>query len=296
VIALRVVETDDDYESWRQVRMAVVPGERTQSVEEMRRGATPDRLLLVAELHGAVVGAGMAGPSDLAGAAAVLPRVVPAARRVGVGTALLRALAEHAASLGPAVVNSRVDDSGSLAFAERFGFREIDRDVEQVRTLGEEAAPELPAGIEIVAVDGRPELWRAAYDVVATQAFQDMALVSPVVATVEQWERDWLTAPEATFVALAGGEVIGCAGLSPDGDEPYRAEHTLTAVRRDWRGGGVATALKRTTLAWAAANGIREVYTWTQRGNENMRRLNEHLGYVTRSESITVRTSLPLTV
>ncbi len=65
-------------------------------------------------------------------------------------------------------------------------------------------------------------------------------------------------------------------------------------MRRDWRGRGVASALKRRTLAWAAANGIREVYTWTQRGNADMRRLNEHLGYVTRTESITVRAALPL--
>jgi hypothetical protein len=34
---------------------------------------------------------------------------------------------------------------------------------------------------------------------------------------------------------------------------------------------------------------VREVYTWTQRGNDDMRRLNEHLGYVTRAWSNTVR-------
>jgi GNAT superfamily N-acetyltransferase len=63
------------------------------------------------------------------------------------------------------------------------------------------------------------------------------------------------------FVALADGEVIGCAGLLPDPDHPRRAEHALTAVRRDWRRRGVATALKRSTLAWAAGHGFTEVYT-----------------------------------
>ena len=66
------------------------------------------------------------------------------------------------------------------------------------------------------------------------------------------------------------------------------------AVRRDWRNRGVATALKATTLAWAAEHGIREVYTWTQRGNDDMRALNTHLGFTTRTESLTMNATLPL--
>ena len=45
---------------------------------------------------------------------------------------------------------------------------------------------------------------------------------------------------------------------------------------------------------WAAANGIREIVTWTQRGNEGMRAVNERLGYAYRSVTIGVRRSLPL--
>jgi hypothetical protein len=58
----------------------------------------------------------------------------------------------------------------------------------------------------------------------------------------------------------------------------------------------VAAALKRTTLAWAAAHGFTEVYTWTQRGNADMRALNTHLGFITRTESISMRATLPLDV
>jgi N-acetylglutamate synthase-like GNAT family acetyltransferase len=97
------------------------------------------------------------------------------------------------------------------------------------------------------------------------------------------------------FVALADGEVIGCAGLLPDPDDPGRAEHALTSVRRDWRRRGVAAALKRCCLAWAANHGLREVYTWTQRGNDDMRALNTHLGFTTRTESLTMHAGLPLT-
>ena len=36
--------SDEDYEHWRRVRIAVIPYERTQSVAELRAGDTPERL------------------------------------------------------------------------------------------------------------------------------------------------------------------------------------------------------------------------------------------------------------
>ena len=295
MIRVYPAETDEQLEAWRRVRIAVLPTELTASVEEIRRTDTPERLLLLAELDGEVVASGFADRADVTGFGVLAPRVVESARRRGVGTVLLRALADHVQSLGFEETRAHVDDPGSLAFAERFGFREIDRQVEQIRVvLEEEPEPVLPEGVEIVRVADRPELWRAAYDTVAAQAFVDMPLVRPVEATLEVWENEWLTWPEATFLAVADGEVIGCAGLQADPDFPERAEHALTAVRRDWRRRGVATGLKQATLAFAAANGIREVYTWTQRGNGDMRRLNQRLGYITRTESLTLLGVLPL--
>ena len=96
------------------------------------------------------------------------------------------------------------------------------------------------------------------------------------------------------FLALHDGEVIGCAGVHRDTDQPERGENALTAVRRDWRGRGIAAHLKRRTLQWAAANGLTELYTWTQAGNIPMLTLNEQLGYVTRQQSITLARPLPL--
>lgn len=295
MIRVYPAKSDAELEAWRRIRIAVLPNERAASVEEMRRTHTADRLLLLAELDGEVVGAAIGGKSDLAGSGFLAPRVLEGARRQGVGTALLRALADHVAGLGYAQAGANVDDPGSIVFAERFGFREVDRQVEQVRVvLDEEEPPRLPDGVEIVRVADRRELWTAAYDTLAPEAFADMALDRPVEATPEEWEREWLTHPESAFLAVADGDVVGCAGLQPDADFPERAENALTAVRRGWRGRGVALALKRTTLVWAAAHGIREVYTWTQRGNNDMRRLNERLGYVTRTESVSVRGPLPL--
>jgi mycothiol synthase len=291
---LSVCVTDDEYEAWRAVRLAVLPLERCLTVEEMREQDSADRLLLLAVEDGEVVGSGIADRSDTALSGFVAPRVLSGHRRKGVGSALLRALAEHCSGLGLPTVVAGVDDEGSLAFAERYGFVEVDREVEQVRAVGDEPAPTgLPAGVEVIEASARPELWAACFETFGREVLADFALHTPLEISAEQWNTSWRGDP--LFLALHDGEVIGCAGLNRDTDRPERAENALTAVRRTWRGRGIASHLKRRTLHWAALNGLEEVYTWTQVGNAPMRRLNEDLGYVTSRNSITVSRALPLT-
>lgn len=286
--------TDDDLEAWRAVRIAVEPGERCMSVAEMKAQESPKRLLVLARRDdGTVVGSGIADESDTAGGGFAAPRVLPEHRREGVGTALLHALAEHCAGLGLPVLLGSVDDQGSLAFADRFGFVEVDREIEQVRIVGAEGPPAPPPdGVEVVTSSERPGLWADCYERFGREALADFALHTPLAISAEQWNTTWGGDP--MFLALYDGEVIGCAGLRLDQDNPDRAENALTAVRRDWRGRGIASHLKRRTLHWAADHGLREVYTWTQAGNVSMARLNEHLGYVTTQTSITVSRALPL--
>lgn len=294
MIELRRCESDADLEAWRSVRIAVVPYERTDSVEELRRSATPDRLMLLAYRGGELAGSGVAGRGDTASGFAI-PRVLPEQRRHGVGTDLLYALAAHVEALGYPDLGVGTDDEGSLAFARRFGFEEVGRQVEQVRTVGaDESPPSVPHGIEIVSLAARPELHARTYHELALAAFDDIPTPRKIQITLDDWEKDWVPSLEGSFAALAGDEIVGCAGLIRDVDRPERAENTLTAVRRDWRGRGLARALKETVLAWASVNGIGEVYTWTQTGNENMQAVNARLGYVTRHVSISLRRPLPL--
>jgi RimJ/RimL family protein N-acetyltransferase len=211
-----------------------------------------------------------------------------------VGSTLLRELERHALGLGFAEVGTSVDDPGSLAFAQQFGLVEVDRQIEQVRQIGHEPAPDLPAGVSLASVAERPELWAPAFDGLAVEAYGDMATDRPITISRQEWQQEATAWPEAMFLALDRDEVIGCAGLARDADAPERAEHALTAVRRSWRRRGIATLLKRRCLAFAAANGIAEVYTWTQRDNAAMIVLNQRLGYRRRGESVTVRGPLPL--
>ena len=292
---LSVCVTDDEYEAWRTVRLAVETGSRCLTIEEMREQDSSDRLLLLAVEDGDVVGSGIADRGDTAGAGFVAPRVLSEHRRMGVGSALLRALAEHCSSLGLPTVGTSVDDEGSLAFAERFGFVEVDREVEQVRQVGDEPAPTgPPAGVEVIEASQRPDLWAACFETFGKEVLADFAVYSPLEISAEQWNTTWYGDP--MFLALYDDEVIGCAGLNRDTDRPERAENALTGVRRTWRGRGIASHLKRRTLHWAALNGLDEIYTWTQAGNSSMLRLNEHLGYVTTHDSVTVSRALPLTI
>jgi len=293
MIELRPAETDEDFEAWRQVRLAVLPNERTETVTELR--ASPrGRRLLVAFAGGELAGSGVLARADTGGVF-VQPRVLPAQRRRGVGSALLRALAGEAASNGHSEAGAHVEETESLAFAERLGFRETDRQVEQVRTIAadEPPPPDVP-GIEILPLAGRPDLADRIFDELAREAVKDFAVDRPIEIDADAWKTEWLRDTSACFVALDGGAIVGLAGFERDADHPERGENALTAVRRDRRGRGIARALKLAAIRLAAEQGILELYTWTQQRNVPMRRLNSSLGYVDRGVSITVRGALPL--
>ncbi len=120
---------------------------------------------MVAREGGVVVGSGMATRSEIGRAGTVIPRVLPAHRRRGVGTALLERLVDHVAGLGHPTVRAGADDDGSLAFAHRFGFEEVNREVEQTyRLTGPVEPPPAPDGIEVVTEKEHPGLWDAAYE------------------------------------------------------------------------------------------------------------------------------------
>jgi mycothiol synthase len=292
---LRAVASDADLAAYVGVWNAITPDDPA-SLEQQRERRARDarRLYLLAEKQGEVVGCGFAGPSDSPGRGFLEPRVLPDARRRRFGTALLLGLAEHLTTLGFDWASSHVDgrDEGSFAFARRFGFEEVDRQVEQVKPLGDELPADVPAGIRLVTIAEHPELLREAHDL-AVEGYADMATSMPVTISLDDWLHEEATLPEGSFVALEGDDILGYSGLCKQGDGPT-AEDGLTVVRRGWRRRGLARALKQAELHWAAANGIREIFTWTQRGNEGMRALNEQLGYAYRNVSVTVRATLPL--
>jgi GNAT superfamily N-acetyltransferase len=293
VIRVRQAESDADFEAFIRIRRALLPNESGGTVEGIRAdlAENPDRHFYLAVRDGEVVGEGLVSLSDLRDRYSVKVRVLPHARRRGVGTALLRELVRHTEG---DKLSTHLEEEDARPFAERFGFREIDRQVEQVKRLGDEPdPPAFPDGIQVVSIAERPDLLREAYPL-AQQGWADMALDGPAHISLDFWLRYEATLPDGSFVALAGDEIVGFSGLV-EHDNAGVAEDGLTVVRRDWRHRGLAIALKRKELTWAAEHGFREVVTWTQLGNDGMRRVNELLGYEYRDVSITMLAPLPLT-
>jgi mycothiol synthase len=99
----------------------------------------------------------------------------------------------------------------------------------------------------------------------------------------ERWVEEDATGPDVlaggTLVAFDEGRVVGFAGLTRRAADPRLVEHGLTYVAASHRNRGIATALKRAQIAWAAHNGFRELQTATQDGNAPMRAIIDKLGY-----------------
>jgi GNAT superfamily N-acetyltransferase len=289
-LVIRPATSDRDLEVWNRVRRITLPDEPIPTVDQLRAMTAEDgRLYLLAEERGSVVANGVAAPSSLADGF-VAPRVLPQQRRRGIGSAILDALLDHHRSIGRRSAAAHAEGDAALEFASRHGFIEVDRQVEQVRavTAGEPPPPVFP-GVEFTSIEADSDLLRRAYPL-AEQGHADLALAQGrVVVSLQEWLRDEASLPGGSIVALADGEIVGYAGLIAWNDDDTRAENGLTVVDRPWRRRGLAAAMKRHQLAWAAGHGIREIVTWTQQGNEAMQRVNLRLGYVTRTISHTVR-------
>jgi mycothiol synthase len=285
---IRRAETDADLAGWCEVWNAITPREPV-TVEQIkaRIERQPWRLYLVAEEEG-FVGLGFVGPTDSPGRIALVVRVLSEWRRRGLGSQLYEQALEHALAQHPEWISGLVSgaDSDALDWTSRRGFEEYGREVELLLELrGDEPFPPSPDGIEIVELG--PNLHDAAYTV-TREAWDDLptgfAVQTPDFAT---WLEEDLSGPIA-FAALDDGEVVGFAALIAR-DAPGLLEHGLTATRRTHRRRGIATALKQTQIAWAAANGYRELITFTQEGNEGMQAINVALGYQPQPPWIRVR-------
>jgi len=167
------------------------------------------------------------------------------------------------------------------------GYDEVRRYVISELDVAAAPAPETPR-FEIVTLAERPKLAEALHRV-ALESYPDQpGRAGSSIGALAAW-RSWSldpNPPEACFVAVEGGEVLGYGYLA---QEDGRWTHGFAAVARAQRGRGVAGALKRAQIAWAQANGIRAVRTATETRLSQMRALNARFGYRPLYEEIVLR-------
>ena len=290
---IREIRSDADLAVSAAIWSAVRPRDAVSAeFVQAKLAREPERLYLLAEHEGRAVGCGLTSGSSFPGRKYVAIGVEPEHRRRGLGTALLERCLDHARQLGGEIAVGSVwaDDEGTLAFAGHHGFVEFERGVELVLELEHAEVPAAPPeGIEIVEL--APLHYPGAYEIWCEGVSDMPSEEAPAHKPFARWLEEAI-AQELVLVALDGEQVVGFAALEDRDREAGVAGNDLTTVRRSHRRRGIAEALKRTQLAWAADHGYRSIVTGTDKENAGMRGLNEKLGYRPLPASIMLRRSL----
>lgn len=301
MLEIRPATSDEDLGHVARIVSTVTP-DSPATVDLMRwqDAHYPGGQRYVAWLDGAPVAAGGAGrvymyPPEFEGLWGNIS-VLESFRRRGIGSALLAALSDLARSAGKTKLMGRTtaDRPESMAFLEHRGFEEHDRmKVVQLRLTGLDL-PDVtpPLGISMTSLEARPALAGGVYEV-ALEALPDIPGGPIAPLTLEEFrirDVDAPNIPRGSFaVALddASGKVAGYANLMLVPGRPTAAWHGMTAVARAWRGRGLATALKRATIAWAIEHDLEVLESNNDVENAPMRAVNARLGYEPAADEIT---------
>ena len=100
--------------------------------------------------------------------------------------------------------------------------------------------------------------------------------------TYEQWETFSLKnpqlIPEGYFIAKDGPNYVGMSNVHRIDTELGLLNQDDTGVRREYRGRGIATALKLKVINFGKKNGYRTLRTWNDSSNAPMLAVNTKLG------------------
>jgi GNAT superfamily N-acetyltransferase len=298
-VEIRPGTTDADLEALLAVRNAVLSKDPI-ALAELRswESQVKEMVHLLAWEDAGPVGAANFGLLNTKPDPFAFAWVLPEHRRRGIGSALYEAISGWASERGKDALEVWIEDSqpDGLAFARKRGFEEIGRELRVSLDLTTIDAPrvEPPDGVTITTWAERPELIRGLYDV-ALEALPDIpGDEEEEIEPFEDWVAHQMQAgpgdrKDATFIALAGEEVVGYSKFSLTEAQPKVAHHDLTGGKRAWRGRGVARALKQAQIAWAKEAGYERLETSNEERNEPIRRLNAAFGYRPSGERILFR-------
>jgi len=229
--------------------------------------------------------------------------VHPDCRRRGLGRALYGFVMAELAALDPWIVRveSREDMTDAARMLEAEGYRRVQRYEEwrlDLRALDlepfrREVAARAPAGLRLASLQelsSIPGHRRLLYEL-REPLLEDVPNVDTrTPATFEQFEERYFGnphhAPEGVAIILDGDRWVGLSEMMRT-EDPGTLQVGLTAVRREYRGRGVASALKLRVLEWAKAGAYAEAMTWVEEGNNPMLGINKRLGFRPRPAWVT---------
>jgi RimJ/RimL family protein N-acetyltransferase len=102
----------------------------------------------------------------------------------------------------------------------------------------------------------------------------------PLPAPPLDWFAEHVAAlPEAFFIVRDGEQYVAESYLHASQDEPGVLDQKVTGVRGDYRGRGIALALKLETIAFARRHGFSQIRTGVESNNPAMLAINARLGF-----------------
>jgi GNAT superfamily N-acetyltransferase len=214
----------------------------------------------------------------------------------GYGSMLFDSLTQRLRANGAERVYAEVSqrDERSQQFAEKRGFvptGKVDRqsrlDLRRAKLDGmEEGERRLVAeGIRIMSLEeiglDDPTFIRSLFDLEVRTA-RDIPTSEDIgEVDFEGWLRDQTSGPGRSptwyWVAMDGDRPVGLARLRMRGERA--AGNSYTGVEADYRGRGIAIALKFRAIRWARGNGIDWFYTGNEASNRPILAINRSLGY-----------------
>lgn len=249
------------------------------------------KLALAAEADGEVVGFATTSldlENSVEGAATANLIVAPEHRRDGLGSALFERLAAHWDDIGATTVIGRVISDEAAAFAGKHGFTRSR--VERISHVSLAKIPEVVPPAEGIVLKPLFELdsYRPLYDL-------DCAVINDVpaddpweVLPYDEWKQQYTKDPrmdaDSTVLAFDGDTAVAVAWLERVGTRVWSG---LTGTHRDYRGRGLAKAVKTAALHRARDRGAVDAYTNNDATNAGMLAVNTWLGYRLHTEQYT---------
>jgi GNAT superfamily N-acetyltransferase len=221
-------------------------------------------------------------------------------RGKGIGSALLETIEAEARRRGAPrfLSGANAAHEDALAWAAKRGFREIGRRIESYVELAsfdpapfsERIREVRGSGLTFKTIDdvldgrndaAREDFYRALYDA-ETPMWADIPWATPTPHMPYDRFRHMnfesgQMLPDLSIIALDGERI---AGFTTTGRRQDTDAYTwMTGTSRDYRGRGLATALKVEALTRAKAKGLRAMLTTNDEPNKAMRGINAKLGY-----------------
>jgi GNAT superfamily N-acetyltransferase len=231
--------------------------------------------------------------------------VDPKCQGQGVGGAIYDTLEHDLRSLGAiaAWMGIREDMGRSMRFAQSHGFSEKMRgwestinplhvDTSKFRAYSIKASK---AGIEFSTLERElredQQCYSKLYELVQI-AFRDVPIAdTPTDTPYEQWMtfemKNPNLMPEAYMIAKDHERYVGTSVVWRLKKEPRSLYQGLTGVLKEYRGKGIAMAMKLQVLDFAGRNGFDNIRTFNASTNEGMLAINMKLGFKRDSAWIT---------